>query len=169
MGDYGLHVELQHPNGQSFTNSVTILRDVIPLPGVLLVKNRALLRRLYKDDKLSAREISRRLNAASSTVWDHLHRFGLIAEAKEQKKGLRHIPFGYDSNRGILVPNRKEQEAIRTVRQLRAAGLTLRDIAAHLNRKLVATKRGGVWDPNTVRKILHRPSKEKKKAPQRSL
>lgn len=42
------------------------------------------------------------------------------------------------------------------MRQLRAAGLTNRDIAAHLNRKLMATKRDGVWTASRVRMILLR-------------
>ena len=57
------------------------------------------------------------------------------------------------------MQNKKEQRIIRTVRQLRSSGLALRDIAAHLNRKLVATKRGGVWEAMTVQKILLRSRK----------
>lgn len=40
------------------------------------------------------------------------------------------------------------------IRQLRATGLSLRDIAAHLNRKLIATKRGGVWAHSTLHYVL---------------
>lgn len=162
MGEHALHAELVHPNGTTYRNSAeTIVRGEIRLPGVLLLKSRAYLRRLYHDEKLSAGAISRKIGASSSAVSDYLQRYGLIKEAKEKNKRPQQVPFGYDHKNGKLVPNRKEQEAIRTARQLRAAGLTLRDIAAHLNRKLVATKRGGVWDPNTVRKILARPNATK--------
>lgn len=166
MGEHALHVELVHPNGKTYRTPVeTIVHDEIRLPGVLLLKSRAYLRHLYREEKLSASAIARRIGTSSSAVSDYLQRYGLIREAKEEKKRPQQVPFGYDYKNGKLVPNPKEQETIRTVRQLRAAGLTLRDIAAHLNRKLVATKRGGVWDPNTVRKILERPQREKNAVP----
>ena len=94
---------------------------------------------------------------------DAVQRHGLNKEAKEKKKGLRHVPFGYDSKDGKLVPNRQEQQVIRTARQLRAAGLTLRDIAAHLNRKLIPTKRGGVWASSMVHYLLRQEESASKK------
>ena len=157
LGEQGLHIELVHANGRSLTqDSPTIIGDRIPLPGILLLKSRAYLKRLSQDESLSAREIARRLDVATSTVSDAIQRHGLSKEAKEQRKRPRQVPFGYDLKNGKLVTNQKEQQVIRTARQLRATGLTLRDIAAHLNRKLIATKRDGVWTASAVRMLLLR-------------
>jgi len=160
LGEEGLHVELVHPDGRSFPDqAVVMVRDRIPLPGLLLLKSRAYLRRLYLDEKLSARAIAGRLDVSTSAVSDALQRHGLTKEAKDRNRRSQHSPFGFDYKNGTLVPNRTEQQVIRQVRQLRAAGLTYRDIAAHLNRKLVASKRGGVWDPSTIQRILNRSSR----------
>ena len=42
------------------------------------------------------------------------------------------------------------------MRQLRSNGLSLRKIAEELNRRLIPTKNHGLWQANTVRKILER-------------
>lgn len=161
LGEEGLHIQLVHPNSRFGSDALVIVRDKIPLPGILLLKSKSYLQRLYNDENLSARAIGRRISAASSTVSDALQRHGLIREAKEKKKGLRHVPFGYDAKNGKLVPNNEEQKVIRTVRQLRAAGLTERDIAAHLNRKLIPTKRGGVWAGSMIHYLLHQKDPKK--------
>jgi hypothetical protein len=54
------------------------------------------------------------------------------------------------------VKSKAEQETIRMIRQYRAGGLSLRQIAGQLNQRLVPTKNGGIWQANTVRKILSR-------------
>ena len=55
-----------------------------------------------------------------------------------------------------LVKNGAEQAAIRMMRQYRAGGLSLREIAGNLNLKLIPTKQNGIWQANTVRGILAR-------------
>jgi hypothetical protein len=42
------------------------------------------------------------------------------------------------------------------MRQYRAGGMSLREIAGNLNLKLIPTKQNGVWQANTVRGILTR-------------
>lgn len=170
LADQGLQIELTHPNGRSAGEAIALVRDRIPLPGILLLKNRAYLRKLYRDENLSARAIARRIGVGASTASAALQKHGLIIEAKQQKKRAQQVPFGHSSKNGKLVPNRKEQQVIRTARQLRAAGLTYRDIAAYLNRKLIATKRGGIWEAMTVQKILLRATKKSaKQAPKTDL
>ncbi|NUN03366.1 MAG: recombinase family protein [Bryobacteraceae bacterium] len=156
LGEQSLHLELVHPNGRFKPEALSILCDTIPLPGILLLKSKPFLRRLYQDENLSARAIARRIGVGSSTVAVAIHKHGLASETRRDIKRPQHVPFGYDFKNGKHVPNQKEQQVIRTVRQLRSAGLSLRDIAAHLNRKLVATKRGGVWDSALVGRLLGR-------------
>lgn len=161
LGEESLNVELVHSSGQSFVSqNVTFLRDRIPLPGNLLLKNRAYIQRLYRDEKLSSRSIGRRIGAAQSSVSDALHRHRLTDEAREPNKRPQQVPFGFDYNNGKFVPNPAEQQIIRMIRQLRNDGLSLRDIAAHLNRKLIATKRSGVWDHSMIQRILDRSVKK---------
>jgi hypothetical protein len=54
------------------------------------------------------------------------------------------------------VKSDEEQAVIRLVRQLRRKGLSLRAVAEELNERLVPTKNHGLWQANTVKKILDR-------------
>ncbi len=66
------------------------------------------------------------------------------------------IPFGFEYTEYQLVKSKAEQGVIRMIRQYRAGGLSLRQIAGRLNQHLVPTKNGGIWQANTVRRILSR-------------
>ena len=77
------------------------------------------------------------------------------------RKGERcgKVRFGYDlADDGVmLIPNAQEQEAIRLMHELRAAGVSYPGIAAALNSRGVPTKGGKkIWQPTTVRNILLR-------------
>lgn len=77
-------------------------------------------------------------------------------KAKGERTGA--VPFGYTlAADGIaLVPNAAEQAVLVTIRELRAAGQTLRDIAAELDRRGIATKNGKPWSHSTIQRILER-------------
>jgi len=66
------------------------------------------------------------------------------------------LPFGYDYQDYRLVKNQTEQGVIQLIRQHRAGGLSLRQIASQLNQRLIPTKNSGVWQANTLRLILAR-------------
>jgi site-specific DNA recombinase len=71
------------------------------------------------------------------------------------------VPFGHDlAEDGVaLVENAAELEALETIRRLRAAGLSLRAIAAELDRLGIPPKQGGpAWKHTAVQKLLNRPS-----------
>ncbi|MBE7439258.1 MAG: recombinase family protein [Spirochaetales bacterium] len=160
LGEEGLHIELVHPNGSrsSYIDQTAILlRDRIPLPGILLLKSKGFLKRLYHDEGLSTNAIARRIGVGQSTVSDAIQKHGLAKKTEDYAKRPQHVPFGYEYKGGKYVSNPKEQQTIRMIRQLRNAGMTLRDIAAHLNRKLVPTKRGGVWEPGMLQRLLNKP------------
>jgi hypothetical protein len=40
------------------------------------------------------------------------------------------------------------------IKQLKSNGFSLRGIARELNKRLIPTKNNGVWQANTIRKIL---------------
>ncbi len=90
-----------------------------------------------------------------SAVLDALDRFGIPPnEGRSKRTGT--LPFGFDYLNHQLVKNGAEQAAIRMMRQYRAGGLSLREIAGNLNLKLIPTKQDGVWQANTVKGILAR-------------
>lgn len=83
------------------------------------------------------------------------------------KEALRHkirngervgkIRFGFDlgDNGRTLIPNASEQAAIRVMQQLRSSGYTLRQIAAELTLRGIATKEGlATWTHSAVAYIL---------------
>jgi site-specific DNA recombinase len=68
------------------------------------------------------------------------------------------VPFGFTlAADGIqLIPDDAEQAVLVTIRQLRAAGESMRSIAATLNAQGVATKNGKPWVHSTIQRILER-------------
>jgi DNA invertase Pin-like site-specific DNA recombinase len=80
-----------------------------------------------------------------------------------KRNGLTHAPrdpYGYTRSgagkAATFVPVPHELGCIALMREMRAGGSTLRQIALHLNSNSVPTKRGVKWDAATVRKILGR-------------
>ena len=146
------------PAAPEANGAVHLIEDTIPLPGRLLLRSRSYLRGLYCRQELSAHEIARRLGVSHSTVLDALRAAGLVngesPNGHHKRKGQ--VPFGFVYIDQRLVKCKEEQNVIRLARQLRRNGCSLREIAAELNRRLVPTKNHGVWQPNTVKKILDR-------------
>jgi len=64
--------------------------------------------------------------------------------------------FGYRIEGTGLAEVADELKAVEVMREMRAAGASLRAIADELNTRGIATKRGGVWAAATVRGILAR-------------
>jgi site-specific DNA recombinase len=82
-----------------------------------------------------------------------------MAHKKSKSERVGTIPFGFDllSDGVTLVENESEQATIKTIHELRARGLSLRDIATELSEKNHQTKKGSnKWTHSTVRNILDR-------------
>ncbi len=75
---------------------------------------------------------------------------------KERRKVYSRPVFGYDNKHGTLRANEQEQDVIEQAQAWREGGLSYRDIAALLNERGTPTKRGGTWQPTTVRNVLMR-------------
>jgi hypothetical protein len=119
------------------------------------MRSKSCLEHLYLNQHLSIREIARLTDVSHSVVLGAINRFGIPQNGNGHKHPGQ-IPFGYDYTNYHLVKNKTEQEVIRMIRQLRASGLSLWKIAGELNRRLIPTKNSGIWQANTVRKILTR-------------
>src|SRR5262249_5495427 len=65
------------------------------------------------------------------------------------------VRFGYDlaPDGKMLVANAVEQTAIALMRELRAAGESLRAIAAELNKRSIGTKEGRPWKFTSIKGI----------------
>jgi hypothetical protein len=132
-----------------------LIEGVILLPPVLGLRSKSFLEALYTREHLSAREITRLVGASRSGVLKALNRFDIPRNGNCYKR-TGHLPFGFDYLNHQLMKNSAEQTAIRMMRQYRAGGLSLREIAGSLNQRLVPTKNNGIWQANTVKEILAR-------------
>jgi len=84
-----------------------------------------------------------------------------LAHKKANREAYSPTPLGFDRKGDALVVNEREQEAVRFIREQRAAGLSLREIADQLNAAGVPTKKGGKWYASTVKYILENNLYEK--------
>lgn len=77
---------------------------------------------------------------------------------RAQGRRVGAVPFGFDlaEDGETLTPNQGEQVALALIREARAAGASLRQIAAELGARGIRPKNGGEWKPETVRQILLR-------------
>ena len=78
---------------------------------------------------------------------------------RENRERLGTTPLGYTTVLAEDGSRRVESDAgesatVDLARRLRAEGLSLRQIGAELTRRGCTTKRGGQWQPATVRKLL---------------
>jgi len=80
-----------------------------------------------------------------------------LKRSRNERTGT--VPFGYDlADNGIdLVPNATQQEALALIAELRAAGLSLRDIANELTDRAIPTAKGKTkWTHTTIARIVTR-------------
>ena len=132
------------------------IEDRLPLPGRFLLSDPARLSSM-QEAGLSAFQIAARLEVSHSALLSALAKLeitGLGGRNGHAAKGQ--APLGWDLHDARFVKNGAEQQLIRLVRQLQGGGASLRGIARELNRRLVPTKNAGLWQPNTVAKILRR-------------
>ena len=141
------------------TRPPSLIRDRIALPGRFLLADAERLAKLHKQAGFSAHQIAERIGVSHTSVLAALRKLGVTCEAPTNGHAVRgQTPFGWEIRDGRLVKDAGEQQVIRLIRQLRESGESLRTIARELNRRLVPTKNAGLWQANTVRKILQRLS-----------
>jgi DNA invertase Pin-like site-specific DNA recombinase len=83
-------------------------------------------------------------------------RAALAAKKRRCERMSGIVPFGYQlaDDRRRLVANSIEQTTLTCIQTLRAAGSSMRDIAAELNRRGLRTRSGGCWRFEYVRNLL---------------
>ena len=84
-------------------------------------------------------------------------RFALAHKRANGEKTGGEVPYGYRLEDGRLVPDAGEQKAVALIRELHAAGASLREIAARLEADGYRTKTGRThWHPQSVKQIIER-------------
>ncbi len=85
-------------------------------------------------------------------------RAALAAKRRRGERVSRFAPFGYAiAIDGLtLIPVDEEQETMRMIKQRRAAGCSLRAIAAELNIVGLRTRAGSVWRFEYIRSLLRK-------------
>lgn len=81
-----------------------------------------------------------------------------LQHMKAQHKRVGTVPYGFDlaDDGETLTPNATEQNAIGQIRELRAAGMSLRQIAVELEARGIKSKTGAKWSAEVIRGILSR-------------
>lgn len=76
--------------------------------------------------------------------------------ARRMKAGLRYgqIPYGKMLVDGVLVDNPVEQRLIKTAKEYRETGASLRDVAYLLERDGFRNRNGVNFNPNSIRRLV---------------
>jgi len=109
-----------------------LIEGTIPLPGLAQLQSKSYLAQLYAGQHLSARQIARLTEVSRSTALAALRRCGIPKNGRNRTHPGQ-LPFGFDYQDYRLVKNQAEQGVIRLMRQGRAGGLSLRQIAGQLS------------------------------------
>jgi site-specific DNA recombinase len=111
-------------------------------------------------DRLDLATPQGRAMAGVAAVFAELERSLIALRTKEalserinQGKPWNHPPFGFDVEKGQLIPDEAEQAVLVRIASLRAEGVSYNKIANQLNARNVATKRGGPWYAASVRSV----------------
>jgi site-specific DNA recombinase len=77
-----------------------------------------------------------------------------FAYRKKNGKTCSPPQYGWDNIDGNVVQNEKEQEILSLIKEYKAQGMTLKEIAAQLNEAGYKAKKGGLWQFSVIKKIL---------------
>ncbi len=125
----------------------------------------------FEKQKVTWVSLTEAIDASSAAGRLMIHVLGSVAEwergiirertssalrfKKNHMQVYGHIPLGFARVGDSLAPEEKEMLTVRMIYHLRGQGLTLRAIAARLNKIHARTKKGGRWAPATVLTILN--------------
>lgn len=110
------------------------------------IDTRSAVGRMFLTMLAACAELERNLTAERTAA--------ALAHKKANREAYSPTPYGFDRDGSHLVENPAELVAVERIRELHAAGLSLRGIARELHAAGIAAKRGGRWHPQTVAEIL---------------
>ena len=113
------------------------------------VDSQTALGRMFFIQAISMGEFERRITAErTSAVLNH---------KKNNKQIYCGGVFGYDNVDGKMVINESEMAIVKSIKQKHTNKVSLGAIAAQLNLKGIATKKGGSWHSSTIKNIISNP------------
>lgn len=140
-----------------YVSSTFYLTDTIDFQYVFPLTDRSFLHQKYVVEGLSRREIATLTASSRATVTRYLHLHN-IATACPERRSWQHpgqLPYGTRLHNGRVVPNKTELRVIRRMCDLRARGMTYRQIVARLEGARIPTKTGRLsWAATTVMKLV---------------
>ena len=110
------------------------------------MRSKGVLDTLNRREHLPARKIERLLGLSHAGVLEALDRFAIPRNGNGRKR-TGQLPFGFDYLDHQLVKKGSEQAAIRMMREHRADGFSLPEIARKLNLMLRPTKQWASGKP----------------------
>jgi DNA invertase Pin-like site-specific DNA recombinase len=110
------------------------------------IDTRSAVGRMFLTMLAACAELERNLTAERTAA--------ALAHKKANREAYSPTPYGFDREGSRLVENPTELVAVERIRELAAAGASLRGIARELAAEGIAAKRGGRWHPQTVAEIL---------------
>lgn len=124
-------------------------------------KNPDFLRQKYLEERLSCKEIAGLISSSRSTVTKYLKQYGIpLRSADTGYKSKSQLGYGQKWRKRKIEVHLGEQETIARMQNLRAEGLSYREIAATLNALKIPTKtQKGKWTGKQVHQILQRLEK----------
>lgn len=121
-------------------------------------KDKEFLQQKYVIERLSVGQISAEIGSSKDAVIRWLSRFDIpLREPHGHHGHPSQVKFGSKIRHGRSVDHYNELKVIETIKNLRAKGLSLRQIARTLSILGISTKqRGKKWHPESVSRILQR-------------
>lgn len=119
-------------------------------------KDRSFLHQKYVVEGLSCDEIASQIFSARTTVLKYLKIHGIpVREVGTNQKRVRGLAYGQKVKERSLAEHKREQEAIKKMKDLRDKGFSYWKIADVLNAMKVPTKtHKGKWHSRSVHAIL---------------
>ena len=78
-----------------------------------------------------------------------------LSVKRARGEAVSHAPYGYRAVDGRLEPDAAEQGVIARVREARGRGLSVRAVAAELERAGVVSRKGRPLAPSAVGELIH--------------
>lgn len=138
-----------------FTPSL-YLTDIITLPVINHAVDISSLRKEYEENGLSLRQIAAQKVHSRTKISELLRSEGVTIRAPSQAYGNpSQLRFGYKKKAGKVVPHLGEQQVIGAIIDLRAEGMTFRQIAQRMTTLRIPSKNGKYhWHPMMVKRVL---------------
>ncbi|WP_168196396.1 recombinase family protein [Bdellovibrio sp. NC01] len=127
-----------------------------------MFRNHEFLHRRYTLEGYSIAQISEEISSSKEAVRKALKQFKIpIREPSQHHGHPSQAKFGTRLSAGKLQKNKRELDVIATINQLKAQGLSLRQIAKILTNLKVSTKNGAAsWHPQMIKRIIDMSASE---------